>query len=194
MEISMGLVIRNKRLEVGITQEVLAGILGVTKAAVSKWESNQSFPDVTLIPQIASYFSISIDELFGYERPKVTNTRKVLYSGIVIKENFIDVSFLDGVKIKSCALRKQSYKNGTFVYETWIDMQTYDRNVIAKMQEALVPGKYQELLEADEEAGKTFHCYICKEKVLRHETSNMAQIKEVFGQLISWGYLEDADF
>ena len=57
----------NLRKERKITQENLANYLGVTKAAVSKWELNQSYPDITLLPIIASYFNISIDELLGYE-------------------------------------------------------------------------------------------------------------------------------
>lgn len=57
----------NLRKERKITQENLANYLGVTKAAVSKWELNQSYPDITLLPIIAGYFDISIDELLGYE-------------------------------------------------------------------------------------------------------------------------------
>lgn len=55
------------RREAGLTQETLAGRLGVTKAAVSKWELGLSLPDIALLPRIASQFSISVDELIGYE-------------------------------------------------------------------------------------------------------------------------------
>ncbi len=51
----------------GLTQDELASYLGVSKAAVSKWETGQSYPDILLLPQLATYFSISIDELIGYE-------------------------------------------------------------------------------------------------------------------------------
>ena len=50
-----------------LTQEDLAGFLGVTKASVSKWETGQSYPDLELLPRIATYFGVSIDELVGYE-------------------------------------------------------------------------------------------------------------------------------
>ncbi|BCN30784.1 helix-turn-helix domain-containing protein [Anaeromicropila herbilytica] len=50
-----------------ITQDQLATFLGVTKASVSKWETKQSYPDILLLPQIAAYFDVSIDELLGYE-------------------------------------------------------------------------------------------------------------------------------
>lgn len=41
--------------------------MGVSKAAVSKWETGLSYPDITLLPVLAAYFNISIDELMGYE-------------------------------------------------------------------------------------------------------------------------------
>ena len=51
----------------GITQEQLAQKLGVTNQAVSKWESEQCLPDIQLIPEIADFFSVSINELMGVE-------------------------------------------------------------------------------------------------------------------------------
>jgi len=65
-EIGIAKVITAKRKEKGITQDKLAEFIGVTKASVSKWETAQSYPDITLLPQLASYFNISIDELIGY--------------------------------------------------------------------------------------------------------------------------------
>lgn len=65
-EINIAKVITAKRKEKGITQDTLAEYIGVSKASVSKWETAQSYPDITLLPQLASYFNISIDELIGY--------------------------------------------------------------------------------------------------------------------------------
>lgn len=58
------------RKDLGLTQEGLAGQLGVTNQAVSKWESGQSCPDIALLPVLADLFGITIDELFGREAPK----------------------------------------------------------------------------------------------------------------------------
>ena len=58
--------IRSKRRERELTQEELANILGVTKAAVSKWENEESYPDITTLPLIAQLFHMTMDELFGY--------------------------------------------------------------------------------------------------------------------------------
>lgn len=55
------------RKKAGITQDELATFLGVTKASVSKWETGQSMPDILLLPELATYFDVSVDELLGYE-------------------------------------------------------------------------------------------------------------------------------
>lgn len=53
------------RKKQGLTQEELAQKLGVTNQSVSKWESAQCCPDISLLPELAEIFEISIDELFG---------------------------------------------------------------------------------------------------------------------------------
>lgn len=53
--------IRKKK---GITQEQLADAVGVSAQAVSKWEIN-GYPDASLLPAIADYLEVTIDELFG---------------------------------------------------------------------------------------------------------------------------------
>ncbi|QTE67453.1 helix-turn-helix transcriptional regulator [Clostridiales bacterium] len=54
------------RREKGITQETLAKHLNVTNQTVSKWESGQCYPDIQLLPEIADFFGISVDELLGH--------------------------------------------------------------------------------------------------------------------------------
>lgn len=71
MQLDLGNNIRQLRHRDKRTQEALADVLGVTSQAVSRWESGGSYPDMNLIPSIANYFGVSIDELFGY-----TNNRE----------------------------------------------------------------------------------------------------------------------
>lgn len=66
-EIRLGSVLIKNRHKRGITQDELAAYLGVSKSAVSKWETAMTYPDITLLPRLAAYFNISIDELMGYE-------------------------------------------------------------------------------------------------------------------------------
>ena len=66
MQLQLGNTIRTLRRRDGRTQEALADALGVTSQAVSRWESGGSYPDMELMPSIANYFGVTIDELFGY--------------------------------------------------------------------------------------------------------------------------------
>lgn len=68
MNIKMGDKIRALRKARNLSQEALAQYLGVSFQAVSKWEKGDTFPDVVLIPAIASFFDISTDELFDFNR------------------------------------------------------------------------------------------------------------------------------
>ena len=61
----MGKEIRRLREDRGITQEALAEALNVTAQSVSKWERGTSMPDVQMLPQIAVYFGVTIDQLFA---------------------------------------------------------------------------------------------------------------------------------
>ncbi|MDR1537367.1 MAG: helix-turn-helix domain-containing protein [Clostridiales bacterium] len=70
-EINIAKTLANKRRAKGITQDELAEFIGVSKASVSKWETGQSYPDITFLPRLAAYFNISIDELMDYS-PKLT--------------------------------------------------------------------------------------------------------------------------
>lgn len=70
MELNIGTNIKRLRLEKGFTQEQLAELLCVSTAAVSKWESQNTYPDITLLFPLASIFGISIDELLGYDEAK----------------------------------------------------------------------------------------------------------------------------
>lgn len=66
MAMKIGEKIKTLRKAKNISQDTLANALGVTFQAVSKWETNVTAPDVSLIPPIASFFGVSIDELFDY--------------------------------------------------------------------------------------------------------------------------------
>ena len=53
------------RRERNITQEDLAAELGVTAAAVSKWENDYTLPDVLMLCALADYFEVTTDEMLG---------------------------------------------------------------------------------------------------------------------------------
>lgn len=78
MQLHLGMKIRELRRRDGRTQEMLAEALGITSQAVSRWESGGSYPDMEMIPSIANYFGITIDELFGYQNDREQKILAVL--------------------------------------------------------------------------------------------------------------------
>lgn len=68
---NIGNKIKELRRKRGITQEQLAGSIGISFQAVSKWENNIALPDITLAPILAGYFGISMDELFEFNLKEI---------------------------------------------------------------------------------------------------------------------------
>jgi len=62
----LGNTIKEFRKQKGLRQEQLAEAMGVSTASVSKWETNQSFPELTLLAELADFFEVSIDTLIGH--------------------------------------------------------------------------------------------------------------------------------
>ena len=78
MQLNIGTKIKELRRRDGRTQEALAEALGVTNQAVSRWESGGSYPDMEVVPAIANYFHVSIDELFGYQNDREERIKRIL--------------------------------------------------------------------------------------------------------------------
>jgi len=68
MNLKLGSTIKNLRVHNRFTQEQMATYLGVTPQAISRWESGVCYPDIELLPSIASFFSVSTDTLLGVNR------------------------------------------------------------------------------------------------------------------------------
>jgi transcriptional regulator with XRE-family HTH domain len=82
------------------TQEEVAKKLNVSAQAVSKWEKDVSFPDVTLLGQIASLFATTTDYLLGHERQPVVDVNrqgKKDFDRLIFKINILSG---DGDKVK----------------------------------------------------------------------------------------------
>jgi transcriptional regulator with XRE-family HTH domain len=65
MEINFKESLKKLRREKNISQETLAKYLCITQQSVGKWERGEGFPDITLLPKIALYFNVSIDDLLN---------------------------------------------------------------------------------------------------------------------------------
>ena len=89
--------LRTIRKEKGISQEDLAGLLNVSRQAVSKWEQNNGYPEMEKVIQLAEAFNISLDYLIlGRREEKKINNRTSVPSGrIMIKSH-------DGKQLINC--------------------------------------------------------------------------------------------
>lgn len=90
----MNLVIREKRKEIGITQEQIADYLGVSAPAVSKWEKGATFPDVSLLPPLARILKIDLNTLLCFNEGM--SKQEVAYFSTEVIDS----------------IRKNGYKNG----------------------------------------------------------------------------------
>lgn len=101
MNETLGKRIARCRKERGLTQEALAEALGISSQAVSKWETDQTCPDILLLPQLAALLDITVDTLLtGEQRPTVAlvpeGARKPLEQMVL----HIIVNDADGDKIR----------------------------------------------------------------------------------------------
>lgn len=75
MKQTLGQLIAALRKEKGMTQAELAGQMGVTDKAVSKWERDLSCPDVSSLPLLAEVLGVSLDELMQVKKEQAAPER-----------------------------------------------------------------------------------------------------------------------
>lgn len=74
--------IRRLRIATGITQEQFGCEMGVSAQAVSRWENGATYPDITMLPMIADFFDVSMDELMGRGRELDSIDRNAFFKKI----------------------------------------------------------------------------------------------------------------
>lgn len=109
------------RKKKGVTQDEMATFLGVTKASVSKWENGQSMPDIMMLPQLATYFDVTVDALIGYEPQLAKEQIQQIYRDLCM--DFAQKPFEEAYG-KSESLVKQYYSCYLFLFQIcvlWIN-------------------------------------------------------------------------
>ena len=166
-------------------------MLYVSKAAVSKWENAESYPDITLLPRIAQLFHITIDELFGYTleyKPlKIVNE---YHFGISL--NNVDKEILNHGSVKSCNVCKN---NGE--WDTLIELISNEDDFPYTLQKhlkkrVLIDGYSIRLADGkildDDKPNKH---YVCKEKVWEYHITDSAYLKIMLKELKQLGYIDE---
>ncbi len=161
MNIAMN--IQRLRKEQKLTQEQLAEKLGVSAQAVSKWENGITYPDITLIPELAELFEVSIEEIFGTEKqpPAVTYVEEAERKNL--DEIFFRVRIreADGTKVNvnlPLALCKMM-KNGASMIKIGNQeiLEQLDMDVMIDLAERGILGRIVDIEDGD---GTTVEVYI----------------------------------
>ena len=108
------------------TQAQLAERVGVSEQAVSKWETCQTSPDVSLFPLLADLFGVSTDRLFGYERKSYEESvKQILQETSDAHDNAREIGILsDGLRrFPNSAKLKTSLAFALFIRGRIIDLR-----------------------------------------------------------------------
>ena len=82
MLICLGENIRSLRTAKGITQEQFGYEMGVSAQAVSRWENGATYPDITMLPMIADFFDVSLDELMGRGQARDPSEKETFFTRV----------------------------------------------------------------------------------------------------------------
>ena len=82
---TVGSNIKYLRQRKNITQAQLAEQLCVSYQAISKWETDANAPDISLLPQIAKFFGVSIDTLFSENISDISEVYEQIQDDDVIR-------------------------------------------------------------------------------------------------------------
>ena len=142
MEKTIGKRIVQNRKRLAMTQEQLAEQLGVTAQAVSKWENKSALPDIMILPKLADYFGVSIDELMDYK-----------LNALTYKEQFVKFMLGNGILQPG----RYNSKNG-MQKSYYIDTEKFTTNAqIAKIGEFFADCIRENNVEFDAIMGLAYH-------------------------------------
>ena len=138
----IGTNIKRLRQNKGVTQEALGEVLCVSSQAVSKWENGSALPDIMILPKLADFFGISIDELMGYK-----------LNALTYKEQFIKFMIGNGIlQFGEFELKQGQKKN------YYLDTEKFTTNAqIAKIGEYFADCIRENGLEFDVVMGLAYH-------------------------------------
>ena len=132
MKISLGEKIKTLRKEKNVSQEKLASFLDVSYQAISKWENDVTCPDIFLLPEIARFFDITVDDLLQVEK----NDEDKLYAEYDARSARL---YENGHKKEALAVWQEAYKqmpNNVEVKEMLMSMY-YDVDKVKYREDAI---------------------------------------------------------
>ena len=168
-------------------------MLGVTKAAVSKWENEESYPDIMLLPQIAQLFHMTMDDLFDFspnDKPLVVANE--YHFGLSLET--VDKRIMDYGIAKECSIDK--------VGDTWevrFHFVSTREDIPHILQKYIKPGVLIDGYSVRIADGKIISdskpnkCYICTEKIWEYNITDRKYLKAILDEQASMGLIEEDD-
>ena len=199
--LKIGEKIKAKRRERDLTQEELANILGVSKAAVSKWENEESYPDITLLPQIAQLFHITMDELFGYALEYKPLKIVTEYCFGLSLDN-VDRRILDYGKVTKCEVCNCGHSDGEQCENVWeirVQITSQDKDFPYIVQKFIKPGVVVDGVSHRIADGKVMDDdkpnkhYVCSEKIWEYNTKDKKYLREMIKEQVAMGLIGEED-
>ena len=109
MNITISENLRKLRKQRNVTQEALADHLAVTPQAVSRWKSGAGYPAIEYLPDLAGFFSVSVDELLGVRLSERQNSPEIRKSGLPWPERWPRPARKNSRTRPACRKRKRSF-------------------------------------------------------------------------------------
>ena len=167
---TIGDVIRTYRKKAGLTQEEMAGRLGVTAPAVNKWENNNTLPDVALLAPIARLLGITTDMLLGFQE----NLSAEEISAFIEKMNHdLDVRSYAEVFAKTKKTIEQYPNCDLLIWQTAVILHarlSLDHIGDKDVYDEIISGWFERCLQSDDEkirrgaADSLFNAYLQKDE------------------------------
>lgn len=127
MELNMGAAIRKLRTKAGVTQEELAEYIGISPQAVSKWECNATMTDIALLPHLAVFFGVRIDDLFSVN----TDDELERIDHILTNEKLTDENFTYASRTLDAILRDNPDNTGALKRYAMLYLARINRDSLA---------------------------------------------------------------
>lgn len=134
MELNIGANIKKLRLDKGLTQEQLADILGISPAAVSKWETKNTYPDIAMLIPLAQIFNVSLDVLMQYNEAKIQEEIAVVlhdYQQLRVEGKLNDASVL-------IAQARRVYPNDFHIMSKYIEDISRNNQTLLEMKDEII--------------------------------------------------------
>ncbi len=142
---SIGLTILKLRKKCNMTQKLLAERLGVSDKMVSKWEGGQGFPDITLLPKIATLFGVTIDYILLGEKKGISIAGNLIadivktidvYPKVGMMSKMSDINYAVGGCVPNVAINLTKIDSSISISVFGkVGMDEYGRYILSKLQQ-----------------------------------------------------------